>query len=158
MQIPLWLRDNDNVFLLVALLLCMWLLLISQRKEEMKEPPKRISPVSADELGRAAFVAILRNDIFQWRELFINGGEARTIFNDLAPAYMEKRSHDFLKMSLQRLHDEMGNGGYYVGLDKSDKKTLAIVYTIGEKKNTMKVGTVTLVGPIWRLLTPSDSN
>lgn len=142
---------------IVALLLCMWLLLKIQRKEEKKAPPKRISPISADELGRAAFVAILRNDIFQWRDLFINGGEARIIFNDMAPDYMEKRSHEFLKSSLQKLHDQMGNGGYYVGLDKSDKKTLSIVYTIGDNKKTMRVGTVTLVGPIWRLLSPNDS-
>ena len=78
MILPEWLKNQDNVYLIITVLLLLWLwLLVHRRQEEEKKIPQRPIALTVEDLGRKVFIAIRSTDIFLYRGLFINGGEAK---------------------------------------------------------------------------------
>jgi len=80
-----FLQDHRTALLGVALLLCMWLLLRVNRHEKEKRIT-RPTPLTPHELGHMVFRAAISNDISIFRQLFLNGGEARSLLGEMAEA------------------------------------------------------------------------
>ena len=112
--------------------------------------------MSTDELGRFVFMAARSRDLSLYRGLYLNGSEARDILNDLAGSYLEHRSYEVLKESLEFLSSQLPKAAIYDGLGEKKGRMLTIKVRDGSgSSKTLKVGTVTQVGSIWRLLEPS---
>ena len=110
MIVPDWLKNQDNVYLIIAVLLLLWLwLLINRRQEEERRIPIRPIALSVEDLGRKVFTYTRSNDIFSYRSLFINGSEARELLGEMAKEYLERRNPQCLTQSLQLLKDEIPN-------------------------------------------------
>jgi len=155
MVLPEWLKDQDNVFLIVAVLLLLWLwLLVHRRQEEEKKIPQRPIALQVEDLGRKAFIAIRSNDMYLYRGLFINGGEAKALLGDMAKEYLEKRSVRVLKNSMQTLIEEIPNNSTYVGLSTTEGTKLIIRIKTGDEERDIYVGSVTRIDNSWRLLEP----
>ena len=155
MILPEWLRNQDNVFLIIAILLLLWLwLLVHRRQEEDKKIPQRPIALKVEDLGRKAFVAIRSNDIYMYRGLFINGGEANSLLGDMAKEYLEQRSVHVLKDSLQTLIADVPNNSTYVGLSTTEGTKLIIKIKTGDEERDIHIGSVTRIDNSWRLLEP----
>ena len=155
MILPEWLKSQDNAFLIIAVLLLLWLwLLVHRRQEEDKKIPQRPIALQVEDLGRKAFIAIRNNDIYLYRGLFINGGEAKSLLGDLAKEYLDKRSAKVLKNSMQTLIAEVPNDATYVGLSTTEGTKLIIKIKSGTEEKDLYVGSVTRIDNSWRLLEP----
>ena len=155
MILPEWLKSQDNAFLIIAVLLLLWLwLLVHRRQEEDKKIPQRPIALQVEDLGRKAFIAIRNNDIYLYRGLFINGGEAKSLLRDLAKEYLDKRSAKVLKNSMQTLIAEVPNDATYVGLSTTEGTKLIIKIKSGTEEKDLYVGSVTRIDNSWRLLEP----
>ena len=157
MIVPDWLRNQDNVFLLIVLLLLLWLwLLVYRRQEEERSVPERPIALTVDDLGRKAFICGRSNDIYLYRGLFINGMEARELLGDMAKEYLEKRNLQVLTHSLQTLHDQISKNATYVGLGTKEGTKLVIRIKVGTEEKNLSIGSVTQIGNSWRLLQPPE--
>ncbi len=155
MILPEWLKSQDNAFLIIAVLLLLWLwLLVNSRQEEEKKIPQRPIALQVEDLGRKAFIAIRSNDMYLYRGLFINGGEAKSLLGDLAKEYLDKRSAKVLKDSMQTLIAEIPNDATYVGLSTTEGTKLIIKIKSGTEEKDLYVGSVTRIDNSWRLLEP----
>ena len=155
MTIPEWLQHQENVFLLIALLLALWLwLLVSRREQEGKEVHRR-TPLSPNELGRTAFAVARSNDLQGYRSLFLNAMEAREKLGPVAEQYMEKRSVEVLRGAFGRLMASIPIGAIYVGINEEEKSRVVIVIRLQDQsQQSLSIGTVTWVGSALRLLEP----
>ena len=155
MILPEWLKNQDNVYLIIVILLLLWLwLLVHRRQEEDKKIPQRPIALQVEDLGRKAFVAIRNNDLYLYRGLFINGGEAKSLLGDLAKEYLDKRSPKVLKESMQTLIAEVPRDATYVGLSTTEGTKLIIKIKSGTEEKDLYVGSVTRIENSWRLLEP----
>ena len=156
MVLPELLTDPDSGLLVVAILLLLWLwLLVNRRQESSKSIPQRPIALSVEDLGRKVFICSRSNDLFTFRSLFINGNEARTLLGPLAGAYLEQRSPQILKTSLEELSDSIPNTAVYIGLAKTEGTELIIKIRDGEVERDITIGSVTNIDNSWRLLQPS---
>ena len=103
-------------------------------------------------------MAARSNDLSSYRGLFINGSEARDLLKELAGSYLEHRSYTVLKSSLEALSSQLPDQAIYDGLGEKKGRmlTIRIRDQSGAARN-LKVGTVTQLGPIWRLLEPASA-
>ena len=155
MILPEWLRNQDNAYLIIAVLLLLWLwLLVHRRQEEEKKIPQRAIALSVDDLGRKAFIAIRSNDMYLYRGLFINGAEAKSLLGDLAKEYLEQRSVHVLKESMQTLRAEILKSSTYAGLSKTEGTKLIIKIKTNDEEKDVYIGSVTRIDNSWRLLEP----
>jgi len=155
--LPDWLREQNTALLIVVLLLILWLWLLVRRREEEATTPSRPSPMSADELGRFVFMAARSRDLSRYRGLFINGSEARDILKELAGSYLEHRSYTVLKDSLAVLSEQLPDKAVYDGLGEQKGRMLTIrIRDASGASQILKIGTVTQIGSIWRLLEPAS--
>ena len=137
------------------MLLLLWLwLLVHRRQEEEKKIPQRPIALKVEDLGRKAFVAIRSNDMYLYRGLFINGSEAQSLLGEMAREYLEKRSVQVLKDSMQNLIAEVPNNAIYVGLSTTEGTKLIIKIKTGDDEKDIYVGSVTRIDNSWRLLEP----
>ena len=155
MILPEWLKSQDNAFLMVAVLLLLWLwLLVHRRQEEEEKIPQRPITLRVEDLGRKSFIAIRSNDVYLYRGLFINGAEANSLLGDMAKEYLEKRSVQLLKNSMQTLSAEIPNNSTYVGLSTTEGTKLIIKIKAGKEEKDIYIGSVTRIDNSWRLLEP----
>ena len=155
MIVPEWLKNQDNAFLIIAVLLLLWLwLLIHRRQEEKSKLPQRPMALSVEDLGRKAFVSGRSNDIFLFRGLFVNAIEAKSLLGEMSKEYLERRSVKRLKEALQTLSTEIPNHSTYVGLGTKEGTKLIITIKFGKKEKNIFVGSVTKIKNSWRLLEP----
>ena len=155
-QLPPWFQERDNLLLLLALLLCMWWLLIRRRYEEEKRRPSRPMPLSEDELGRFIFQALRNSNFFLWRDLFLNGGEARDLLGEHGEAYLEARSREVLSESLSRLAGMLPNGAIYSGVEIEDERLFLLAQPSKGEPKRLEIGTITRVERLWRLFGPAQ--
>ena len=156
MIVPDWLKNQDNVFVLIVVLLLLQLwLLVHRRQEEERKIPERPISLQVEDLGRKVFIAIRSNDMYLYRGLFINGSEAKTILGGMAKEQLEKRSVQVLKRSLQKLVTELPNNSTYVGLSTTESTKLIIKIKTGSEEKDLYIGSVTRVDNSWRLLEPA---
>ena len=155
MIVPKWLQNQDNAFLIIVVLLLLWLwLLVHRRQEEERKIPERTIALNVADLGRKAFISIRSNDLFVYRGLFINGKEAKMLLGNMAKEYLERRSVEVLKESMQLLIEEIPKNATYVGLATTEGTKLIITIKDGEKEHDIYIGSVTRVENSWRLLEP----
>ena len=147
-----WLREGANAPLLVAMLLLCWLLLLVRRREDESRKPRRPEPVSLDELGRLAFQAALSGDPHLWRDLFVNGAEARRLLGEQAGAFLETRSPEVLAKVLATVAPDVPTGSVYAGVDTDDRgvHALRVRYPNGREADVV-IGRAVQVGMAWRL-------
>ena len=156
MVLPELLTDPNSALLIVALLLLLWLwLLINRRQESSASIPQRPIALSVEDLGRKVFICSRSNDLFTFRSLFINGNEARTLLGPLATAYLERRSPQALKKSLEELSGQIPNTAVFVGLAKTEGTELIIKIREGEEERDITIGSLTNIDNSWRLLQPN---
>ena len=157
MILPELLTDPDSGLLVVAILLLLWLwLLVNRRQESNASIPQRPIALSVEDLGRKVFICSRSNDLFTFRSLFINGNEARTLLGPLAAAYLERRSPQILKTSLEELSDIIPTTAVYIGLAKTEGTELIIKIRDGNVERDITIGSVTNIDNSWRLLQPSS--
>ena len=153
--LPEWLQDQNTGLLLVTLLLTLWLWMLVRRRDEDPVAEARPTPMSADELGRFVFMAARSEDLSRYRGLFLNGSEAHEVLNNFAHSYLEHRSYNVLKRSLTDLTRRLPSQAIYVGLGEQKGRMFTIkVKNHSGELHTIKIGTVTQLGPVWRLLEP----
>ena len=155
MILPEWLKNQDNVLLVITILLLLWLwLLINRRHEKEHRIPDRPMPLSVQELARKAFVCGRSTDLYLYRGLFINGAEAKELLGDIATEYLEKRNPKVLSEALELLSNKIPNSASYVGLGRKEGTKLVIKIKIGAEEKDIVIGSVTNIGNVWRLLEP----
>ncbi len=158
MSLPPWFQDQDNLLLLLALLLAMWWLVIRQHYEEEKRRPQRPMPMTADELGRFVFQVARAQDFFTWRDLFLNGVEARERLGEKGFEYLDARSREVLTQSLSQLARQLPSNSVYQGVKNLSEARYAIqVRSPTGVERTIPFGTVTQVGLIWRIFGPESN-
>ena len=108
-----------------------------------------------EDLGHKVFICSRSNDLFI-SILFINGNEARTLLGPLAEAYLERRSPQILKTSLEELSDIIPTTAVYIGLAKTEGTELIIKIRDGDVERDITIGSVTNIDNSWRLLQPSS--
>ena len=114
MIVPEWLKNQDNLLLVITIFLLLWLWLLVNRRHEKERPlPNRPMPLSVQELGRKAFICGRSTDLYMYRGLFINGAEAKELLGEIAAEYLEKRNPTFLSQTLELLSKEIPNSASY---------------------------------------------
>jgi len=155
MVLPEWLQNQDNVFLVVAVLLLLWLwLLVSRRQEEESHVPERPIALSVEDLGRKVFRYARSHNTLLYRGLFINGSEAHNLLGDMATEYLERRSPQRLMQSLRDLKAEIPSHATFIGLGATEGTKLIIRIKVGEEEQNIFIGSVTKIENAWRLLEP----
>lgn len=149
-----WLQTGANGALVVVLLLMGWLwMLVRRRDDGVAERPVRPEPLSSDELGRTAFKAAMQRDTQLWRDLFINGAEARALLGDEAAGFLEARSPEVLDGVLDATAAHIPTGATYGGVERDASGSLALVVVLpdGGDRDLAPIGHAVQLGTIWRL-------
>jgi hypothetical protein len=149
-----WLQTGANGPLVVVLLLMGWLwMLVRRRGDETASRPVRPNPLSLDELGRTAFKAAMQQDLWLWRDLFVNGAEARALLGEQATAFLETRSPDVLDGVLAATAAHIPAGATYGGVEHDATGGLALVVVLpGDGgRDLAPIGHGVQLGTIWRL-------
>jgi hypothetical protein len=144
-------------YMLVALLLAMLLLQMVHRRERVSAPPRvpRISPRSADELGKALFGIALRGDASAYRGLFLLGLEIQEALGREADAYIDARVPGMFEASLDKIASRIPAGASFDGTVLVGRDALALrLMTATGARPTVIVGTVTQVRGIFRMVHP----
>lgn len=149
-----WLLEGANAPLLLVLLLLLWLLTIVRRRDDPRERrPRRPEPVSLEELGRLAFQAARSRDDHLWRDLFINGAEARSLLGDRAQAFVEGRSPELLRSVLDAVADQVPLDAVFDGIETDDAGHHAIRMRSETKgPRLVGIGRSVQMGVAWRLV------
>ena len=149
-----WLLEGANAPLLLVLLLLLWLLLIVRRRDDSAQArPRRPEPVSLQELGRLAFQAARSRDERLWRDLFINGAEARALMGDHAEGFLEARSPTTLRQDLDAIADQIPRDGVFGGIQTDDTGLHAVtVQSESVGPRPVGIGRSVQLGVTWRLL------
>lgn len=123
-----WLQTGSNGPLVVVLLLLGWLWLLVRRRpgDEGVQRRLRPSPLNDEELGRVAFRALLSRDTGLWRDLFVNGAEARSLLDDRAQDFLEDRPPELLDGVLDHLSEGVPIGATYSGVEVSEDGQRAV--------------------------------
>ncbi len=140
-----------TAFALITILL--WL--FNARSE--RSPDERRAPSSIDELGRAVFHVAVAADLDGYRELFLAGGEARTIFGENAEGYLERRALPVLEEALVTISAMIPEGSRFVGAQSTGPETVAIrVLPPGQQEPILVgIGSVLRVGNVYRIQEPA---
>jgi hypothetical protein len=149
-----WLLEGSNAPLLLVLLLLLWLLTAVRRREDPRaRRPRRPEPVNLDELGRLAFQAARSRDAHMWRDLFINGAEARGLLGDRAQAFVEARTPDVLRSVLDAVADQIPVDAIFDGIETDDAGQHALrVRSETKGPRIVGIGRSVQLGVTWRLL------
>jgi len=149
-----WLLEGANAPLLLVLLLLLWLLLIVRRREEPAGVrPRRPEPVTLQELGRLAFQAARGRDERLWRDLFINGAEARALVGTRAEAFLETRPPVRLREALDLVSSQIPLDGTFDGLVTGADGVHAVrVESETRGPSMVGIGRSVQLGVIWRLV------
>jgi hypothetical protein len=148
-----WLQTGANGPLVLVLLLMGWLwMLVRRRESDTPERRLRPAPMSLDKLGRAAFLAALNRDQQMWRDLFVNGAEARTLLSDGAATFLEARTPAVLDSVLHSVVAEVRSGSIYGGVETDASGGHALRVTLPDGGVALApIGHTVQVGPAWRL-------
>lgn len=149
-----WLHSGANGPLVVVLLLMGWLWMLVRRREgDRLERPVRPNPLSLDELGRTAFKAAMQRDAQLWRDLFVNGAEARRLLGDDAARFLEARTPAVLDGVLDSTAAYIPVGATYGGVEGDAAGSLALIVRMPDDPtpDLAPIGHAVQVGSIWRL-------
>ena len=156
MFIPDWMQQQHNAFLLVALLLTLWLWLLVTRRQDEENKFFRRAPLTIEELGRAIFSACLSKDFMVYRSLFVNAKEAHDKLGHVAEQFLEQRSQAVLKESFENLCAKIQIGFIFRGsIDEMGILSIKVEPTT-RIEMLLPIGTMTLVGNVYRLLLPNE--
>ena len=159
MFVPEWMQQQDNALLIITLLLTLWLwLLINRRQEEENRQTIRKSPLTYEELGRTVFASCLSKDFIVYRSLFLNAKEAHDKLGVVAEEFLEQRSQAVLKTSFQNFSTFIGVGCVYRGSSEENGTLTIRIQPPDGDETKLAIGTMTVVGNIFRLLLPNQSN
>ena len=139
-------------------LLVLWLglrLLQPAEKKVHRRRPERPSPVGDDELGRMVFVAIQHADLHEYRQLFLNGGEARKVMGSEASVYLERMSPDAMEDALVDVSVFVPQGCVFGGTERDGDTLSLIVKDHQGNRRSVEVGTTVHVGGVLRLREPA---
>lgn len=146
------LPDPTTLWLLLALLLCFWLL---TRVRQQEQASARRTPLTLDELGRTIFGVGRSGDFAGYRELYLAGGEAQAVFGDQAGPYLDRRTRPVLATALERLGSALRPGCHFHSLLLGeDGQAYLEVREPGGTVVPIPVGSAVQVGPAWRLVDP----
>jgi integrase len=146
------LPDSNTLWLLLALLLCFWLLTRVRASEVVAA---RRTPVTLDELGRSIFSAGRSGDFAAYRELYLAGGEAEAVFGERAGEYLDRRTRPALAGALERLGTALRPGCHFHSLLLGeDGQAYLQVREPGGAVLPVPVGSAVQVGAAWRLVDP----
>ena len=148
--------NHELVGLATAFALITILLWLFKTRGERAAPPRR-APASIEELGRAVFQVALLADLDGYRELFLAGGEARTIFGENAENYLERRALPVLEEALVTISALIPEGSRFVGAQSTGPETVAIrVLPPGQHEPILVgIGSVLRVGSVYRIQEPA---
>lgn len=128
-------------------------------QKNARQPPKRPSPVTAEELGRILFGIGRAQDGEAYRGLFLNGAEAMQVLGaDQANTYISERSHSELEAACERLSRQLPSGTSYLKTEVTP--THVCVLHIAQPDGTgqaLTVGSVAKVGAVLRLVRPAEA-
>jgi hypothetical protein len=144
-------------YLLIALMLLMLLFMRVHRRERSLAPPRipRGKPRSLDELGRAIFDIVQRDDVQAYRGLFLLGLEVQKALGDQADAYIAGRRPGMFETSLAKIAARVPSGATFDGTMIVGRDALALrLQTVTGGRTTVIVGTVTKVDEIYRMVHP----
>lgn len=150
-----WLLEGANAPLLLVLLLLLWLLTIVRRRDDPRERrPRRPEPVNLEELGRLAFQAARSRDAHLWRNLFINGAEARSLLGgERAQAFVETRTPELLRSVLDAVADQVPRDAVFDGIETDDAGHHAIrMRSESQGPRLVGIGRSVQMGVAWRLV------
>ncbi len=147
-----WLLEGYNAPLLLVLLLLGWLWMLVRRREEGQRRPKRPEPLNLDELGRLAFQAARGRDLHLWRDLFINGAEARDLLGDRAKSFLESRSPQVLAAVLDAVGDAIPADSRFGGMVTAEDGTHALQAVSESGTVDVPLGRSVQVGVTFRLV------
>lgn len=146
------LPDSHTLWLLLALLLCFWLLTRVRAQEAVAG---RRTPLTLDELGRSIFSVARSVDLAGYRELYLAGGEAQAVFGDGASQYLDRRTRPRLHAALESLGSALKPGCHFQSLLLGeDGQAYIEVREPGGTVVPIAVGSAVQVGPAWRLVEP----
>ena len=148
--------NQQLVGLATAFALITVLLWLFNTRSERGAPPRR-SPSSIEELGRAVFQVALLADLEGYRELFLAGGEARSVFGEKAENYLERRALPVLEEALATISALIPEGSRFVGAQSTGPETVAIrVLPPGQQEPILVgIGSVLQVGTVYRIQEPA---
>jgi hypothetical protein len=148
--------NQQLVGLATAFALITILLWLFNTRAERGGPPRR-SPSSIEELGRAVFQVAISADLDGYRELFLAGGEARTIFGENAASYLERRALPVLEEALVTISALIPEGSRFIGAQSTGPETVAIrVIPPGQHEPILVgIGSVLRVGNVYRIQEPA---
>jgi len=157
-QEPWYQRYAREMYGLLALL-TLWLIarIFGQTStKNAKKPPRRPSPVSAEELGRILFGIGRSSDVAAYRSLFLNGAEAMQILGaDHAERYLSGRSLAALEVSCGHLATALPSGTSYLRAEVTPTHQCILhVANPDGSGRSVQVGTVAQVGAVLRLVAP----
>lgn len=149
-----WLLEGSNAPLLLVLLLLLWLLTVVRRRDDPRDRrPRRPEPVTIDELGRLAFQAARSHDLHLWRDLFINGKEARALLGEKAQAFVEARTPELLHRVLDAVADQIAVDAVYDGIETDAAGHHALrVRSPTQGERLVGIGRSVQLGVAWRLV------
>lgn len=145
------LPDQPTLWLMVALLLCLWLLTRATQRRQAVRPSRR-KPMTPDELGRVLFEIARAADVEAYRGLFLAGPEARAVLGNDAGAYLDRRTHQALEDSLVEIGARIPDTARFAGMTvDEDHNAHLTVHPASGSEYTILVGTAVRVENIWRL-------
>jgi hypothetical protein len=149
--------NQQLVGLATAFALITILLWLFNTRSERAVPNNRRSPASIEELGRAVFQVAMSADLEGYRELFLAGGEARSVFGEKAENYLERRALPVLEEALVTISALIPEGSRFVGAQETGPETVAIrVLPPGQLEPILVgIGVVLQVGTVYRIQEPA---
>lgn len=124
---------------------------VNRRKRAERKRPERRTPLSIAELGSSVFEAGRQADLFLYRDLFLNGGEAgRLLGREEAEKWLARRSNKRLTDSLAGLAVHCREGTYFAEA-RLQGDVLVLRTRDAEREYERPVATVKQVGTAWRL-------
>ena len=149
---PTWFQNNDNVFLVIALLLLMWLL---TRIEQRNNQPmlNRPAPMNPEELAREIYRSLLLCDVQLFRSLFINALEAKNLLGEHAHDYLDLRTSVVIQELFEHLRANVSTQTEFCGIENQGK-ILSLLIQKDLVTHRVSIGTICNIGYTYRLLVP----
>ena len=151
-QAPEKRRTYTDKVLGITCLFILWFLTRKENARQAATVPKRIHPMTPDELGEALMPIVEQQDLNGFRALYLSGPEAAQHMGEKAEDYLASRSRETFLATLRRIQQDLPADATYVDMHIDGDLNCALKLKNGDGTQKVPIGQATYLGAVLRLI------
>jgi hypothetical protein len=151
-QPPAKRRTYTDKVLGVSGLLLLWFLMRKENTRQAAAVPKRVHPMTPQELGEALMPIVEKQDLNGFRALHLSGPEAAQHLGEEAEDYLASRSRETFLATLRRIQQDLPADATYIDMHIDGDLNCALKLKNGDGTQEVPVGRATYLGAVLRLI------